>query len=88
MSSAHQNKMWDKGIIGRAKFLRYFCASQDSERLHAGSQPDIFVPLAWAKSAWAISQFSCQSKGPLYHYVRYLCHQVGLVALTKKQMRS
>lgn len=47
LSSAHQNEMWDKGIIGRAKFLHSFCASQDPERLHAQSQPDIFVLHAW-----------------------------------------
>lgn len=46
LSSAQQNEMWDKGIIGRAKFLHCFCASQDPERLHAESQPDIFVLLA------------------------------------------
>lgn len=86
VSSAYQNEMWDKGILGRAKFLHCFCASQDPQRLHAGSQPDILASLP--KSTWATSQFSCQSKGALYHCPCYLCHQVGLVALTKKQMRS
>lgn len=66
--------MWDKGVTGKAKFLQCFCANQDSEKLNAGCQSDIFVPLVWG----TCSRFPVRTRAPspLHHCFCYLCHQL------------